>query len=81
MNQDFQDIKNEYDKYDPETGEDIAQAMYDALSLRLAAYFFNQEDINKRRLIIKLEEGEKEVGTRKKYDWLEALTRHKPQGH
>lgn len=81
MNQDFQDIKNEYDKYDPETGEDIAQAMYDALSLRLAAYFFNQEDINKRRLIIKLEEGEKEVGARKKYDWLEALTRYKPQGH
>lgn len=43
-------------------------------------FFFNQESINKRRLIIKLEEGEKEVGTQTRYDWLEAFNRLKPKG-
>lgn len=80
MNQDFQDIKNEFDKLGPEAGESVAQQMYEALATRLALFFFNQESINKRRLIIKLEEGEKEVGTQTRYDWLEAFNRLKPQG-
>lgn len=80
MNQDFQDIKNEFDKHGPEAGESIAQEMYESLVKRLAPYFFNQESINKRRLIIKLEEGEKEIGTLSKYDWLEAFERYKPEG-
>ncbi|MFH7825891.1 hypothetical protein [Kluyvera chengduensis] len=80
MNQDFQDIKNEFDKLGPEAGESVAQQMYEALATRLAPFFFNQESINKRRLIIKLEEGEKEVGTQTRYDWLEAFNRLKPEG-
>ncbi|BBV65846.1 hypothetical protein [Kluyvera ascorbata] len=80
MNQDFQDIKNEFDKWGPEAGESVAQRMYEALATRLAPFFFNQESINKRRLIIKLEEGEKEVGTQTRYDWLEAFNRLKPEG-
>ena len=80
MNQDFQDIKNEYDKHEPEAGERVAHSMYESLSERLTPYFFNQESINKRRLITKLEEGEKQVGSQKRYDWLEAFNRHNPQG-
>ncbi|MFV0261158.1 MAG: hypothetical protein ACK5JN_01780 [Kluyvera sp.] len=80
MNQDFQDIKDEFDKHGPQAGEEVAQAMYESLSRRLTPYFFNQESINKRRLIIKLEEGEKEVGTRNKYDWLAAFNRHNAEG-
>ena len=48
MNQDFQDIKNEFDKWGPEAGESVAQRMYEALATRLAPFFFNQESINKR---------------------------------
>ena len=80
MNQDFQDIKNAFEKYGPEAGESVAQEMYESLAKRLTPYFFNQESINKRRLIIKLEEGEKEVGTLNRYDWLDAFERYKPEG-
>jgi hypothetical protein len=80
MNQDFQDIKNAFDKYGPEAGEDVAQAMYETLSKNLAAYFFNQDIILKRKFLVKLEEGEKEVGTQKKFDWLDALNRYNPEG-
>lgn len=48
MNQDFQDIKNEFDKWGSEAGESVAQRMYEALATRLAPFFFNQESINKR---------------------------------
>jgi len=80
VNQDFQDIKNEFDKYGPTAGEEVALAMYASLAKRLTPYFFNQEGINKRRLITKLEEGEKEVGTLTKYDWLDAFNRNKLEG-
>ncbi|MGE0970813.1 hypothetical protein ACQFN5_13950 [Klebsiella sp. WOUb02] len=79
MNDDFQAIKDEFGKHEGEAGEGIAQAMYEALAQRLASYFFNLDDINKRRFLIKLDEGEKEIGTRGKYDWFAALNRHKPQ--
>ncbi|GEC66332.1 hypothetical protein RTE01_09670 [Raoultella terrigena] len=78
MNDDFQAIKDEFEKHGEEAGEGIAQAMYVALSQRLAPYFFNLDDINKRRFLIKLDEGEKEIGTRQKYDWFAALSRSKP---
>ncbi|HEY1846125.1 MAG TPA: hypothetical protein VGH05_14875 [Buttiauxella sp.] len=80
MIQDFQDIKNEFDKYGPEQGEEVAQAMYEALSERLTPYFFNQDNVFKRRLLAKLEEGERDVGTKKRYDWLDAFNRNKPEG-
>ncbi|MCU6668888.1 hypothetical protein M8013_09010 [Enterobacteriaceae bacterium H4N4] len=80
MNQDFQDIKNEFDQYEPDVGEGIALTRYESLSKRLAPWFFNQDVANKRRLLQKLDEGEKEIGTQNKYDWFEALNRYKPDG-
>lgn len=80
MNQDFQDIKNEFDQYEPDEGEGIALARYESLSKRLAPWFFNQDVANKRRLLQKLDEGEQEIGTQNKYDWFAALNRYKPDG-
>jgi hypothetical protein len=79
MNDDFQAIKNEFEKYDDAAkGTAVAFAMYEDLARRLAAYFYRLDQMNKRRFLLKLEEGEREIGTQGNYDWYGALTRFQP---
>ncbi len=56
-------------------------AMYEDLARRLATYFHNLDQLNKRRFLLKLEEGEREIGTRGSYDWYGALTRFSSAAH
>jgi hypothetical protein len=79
MNDDFQAIKNEFEKYDDAAkGAAVAFAMYEDLARRLAAYFHRLDQMNKRRFLLKLEEGEREIGTQGNYDWYGALMRFQP---
>ncbi len=58
MNDDFQAIKKEFAKYtDAAQGTAVAFAMYEDLARRLANYFHNLDQLNKRRFLLKLEEG------------------------
>lgn len=55
--------------------------MYEDLARRLATYFHNLDQLNKRRFLLKLEEGEREIGTQGSYDWYGALTRFSSAAH
>ncbi|EMB4079360.1 hypothetical protein QP353_02275 [Klebsiella aerogenes] len=82
MNDDFQAIKNEFAKYaDAAQGTAVAFAMYEDLARRLATYFHYLDQLNKRRFLLKLEEGEREIGTQGSYDWYGALTRFSSAAH
>lgn len=65
MNDDFQAIKNEFAKYaDATQGTAVAFAMYEDLARRLATYFHNLDQLNKRRFLLKLEEGNAKLAPR-----------------
>lgn len=74
--EDFKIIKQEFEKHGPDVGEGIAAAMYENLAKNLAPYYFKKDDDFKRNLLTKFVDGEKFVGTKKKFDWLKSLTKH-----
>ena len=75
--EDFEKIKCEYERYDPEVGEGVASAMYETLVIKLAPYYFGKDDIYKRKTLDILDKGEKYVGTKIKFDWLNSFNKHK----
>ena len=75
---DFKIIKSEYERYGPEVGEGVASAMYEALVIKLAPYYFGKDDAYKRRTLDILDNGEQYVGTKNKFDWLNSFIKHKP---
>lgn len=75
--EDFEIIKSEYEKFGPEAGEGIAAAMYESLANRISPYFLARDDVYKTRILEQLDRGEESVGSKKKFDWLDAFERNR----
>ncbi|EEZ8295784.1 hypothetical protein D9F73_12010 [Escherichia coli] len=66
-------IKGEVDKY----GEDIAPVMLARVARFYAPYYFNKDDVYKRRLLSQFAELERRIGLTENFDWLSSLEKYK----